>query len=79
MTLIDISAEETGPFNFSTCSNQSIVFVDDNVVFFCFLPLNRTDIETKKTLETLAGYIQAPPREETVSVAFVTQRVLLTF
>ncbi|XP_077076068.1 centrosomal protein of 128 kDa isoform X2 [Siphateles boraxobius] len=29
---------------------------------------NRTDIETKKTLESLAGHVQAPQREETVSL-----------
>ncbi|CAM4690341.1 unnamed protein product [Leuciscus chuanchicus] len=29
---------------------------------------NRTDIETKKTLEILAGHVQAPQREETVSL-----------
>lgn len=39
--------------------------------FLCFLPLKRTDIETKKTLEILAGHVQAPQREETVSVAYV--------
>lgn len=67
-------------FNVSTCPKPSCLLLITNTLcenahihtVLCFLPLERTDIETKKTLENFAGHIKASQKEEPVSAANVT-------
>lgn len=67
-------------YNVSTCPKASCLLLIINNLFenahihtvLCFMPLKRTDIETKKTLENFAGHVKASQKEETVSAANVT-------
>ncbi len=83
MTLIERSGEETGHLMFqhvqikASCLLLIINTLCENAHIhtdLCFLPLKRTDIETKKTLKNFVGHIKASQKDEPVSAATVTYR-----